>query len=117
MAALTGYILAAFGFHTGEGAVQTTMGMFGIKFTYSILPIIFALLSIIGIYRYKMTKSDHELIKKAIAEKKETGKAVLSAEERKICEDIAGQEWGNMWIGKAEIPQELAELTEVNTNN
>lgn len=30
-----------------------------------------------------MTKSDHELIKKAIAEKKEMGKAVLSAEERK----------------------------------
>ena len=45
------------------------------------------------------------------------GLTVLSAEERKICEDIAGQEWGNMWIGKAEIPQELAELTEVNTNN
>ena len=114
MAALTGYILAAFGFHTGEGAVQTTMGMFGIKFTYSILPIIFALLSIIGIYRYKMTKSDHELIKRAIAEKKETGKVELSDDEKKICEDIAGQEWGNMWIGKAEIPEELADLTKVN---
>ena len=114
MAALTGYILAAFGFHTGEGAVQTQMGMFGIKFTYSILPIIFALLSIIGIYRYKMTKSDHELIKRAIAEKKETGRAVLSAEEKKICEEIAGQDWGNMWIGKAEIPEDLAKLTEIN---
>lgn len=116
MAAFTGYILAAFGFQTGDGAVQTQLGMFGIKFTYSVLPIIFALLSIIGIYRYKMTKSDHELIKRAIAEKKENGQASLTAEEIKICEEIAGQKWENMWIGKVEIPDELKELTEVKTN-
>ena len=117
MAAFTGYILAAFGFQVGDGAVQTSMGMFGIKFTYSILPIIFATFSIIGIYRYKMTKSDHELIKKAIADKKENGSVELTDEEKKICEEIAGQKWENMWIGKATVPDELAKLTEVNTNN
>ena len=117
MAAFTGYILAAFGFQVGDGAVQTSMGMFGIKFTYSILPIIFATFSIIGIYRYKMTKSDHELIKKAIADKKESGSVELTDEEKKICEEIAGQKWENMWIGKATVPDELAKLTEVNTNN
>ena len=117
MAAFTGYILAAFGFQVGDGAVQTSMGMFGIKFTYSILPIIFATFSIIGIYRYKMTKSDHELIKKAIADKKENGSVELTDEEKKICEEIAGQKWENMWIGKAAVPDELAKLTEVNSNN
>ena len=113
MAAFTGYILGAFGFKTGENAVQTATGMLGIRFTYSVLPIIFAVLSIIGIYRYKMTKSDHELIKAAIKQKKETGSVDLTPEEKKICSDIAGQKWEDMWIGKASIPDELADMTEV----
>ena len=113
MAAFTGYILAGFGFKTGDGAVQTATGMFGIRFTYCILPIIFAVLSIIGVYRYKMTKSDHELIKSAIAMRKESGSVTLTQDEKKICEDIAGQKWENMWIGKATVPDELAKLTEI----
>lgn len=107
MAAFTGYILSAFGFQTGENAVQTQTGLFGIRFTYSILPIIFAALSIIGIHRYKMTKNDHRLIKSLIEQKKETGTANATAEEKKICEKIAGQRWEDMWIGKASVPEEL----------
>ena len=113
MAAFTGYILAAFGFKTGDGAVQTSTGMLGIRFTYAVLPIIFGVLSIIGVYRYKMKKSDHELIKEAIKQKKETGSVTLTDEEKAICADIAGQKWEDMWIGKAPIPDELAELSEI----
>ena len=43
---------------------------------------------------------DHKMIKEAIKEKKETGKCTLTPEQIKRCEEIAGQKFGDMWIGK-----------------
>ena len=105
-ASATGAILAAFGFNANS-AVNSAKALFGVRFTYAILPIFFITLSIIAVYRYKMTKSSHALIKRAIKEKKETGTTTLSPEEIKICEDIAGQSWEKMWIGKSNETLEL----------
>lgn len=99
ISAATGYILDAFGFKTGENAVQTSTGLMGIRFTYSILPMIFAVLAIIAIYGYKMNKSDHEMIRAAIAEKKEKGFVTLTDEQKAKCEELSGQKWEDMWIG------------------
>ncbi len=101
-AAVTGFILGAFGFNANAQTNSPT-AIFGVRFTYAVLPILFIICSIISAYKYKMTKTDHALIKRAIKEKKETGTTTLTDEEKKICEKIAGQKWENMWIGK-EIP-------------
>lgn len=100
MSAFTGYILAAFNFQTGENAVQTASGIFGIRLTYSILPMIFALFAIIAIHRYKMTKADHQMIQSIIAQKKENGVVEISKEDKERCEDLSGIKWEDMWIGK-----------------
>lgn len=104
MSATTGFILKAFGFRTGaEGSnalYQTARGIFGLKFTFIILPLIFVALMYVSIFTYRMTGEDHKMIKEAIKEKKETGKCTLTPEQIKRCEEIAGQKFGDMWIGK-----------------
>ena len=47
-----------------------------------------------------MTKDQHSMIRAAIATKKKYGAVKLSAEQKKICEKIAGQKWENMWLGR-----------------
>ena len=70
------------------------------KFTFIILPLIFVALMYASIFTYRMTGEDHKMIKEAIKEKKETGKCTLTPEQIKRCEEIAGQKFGDMWIGK-----------------
>ena len=104
MSAVTGFILKGFGFRTGaEGAnalYQTPSGVFGLRFTFCILPLIFVALVYFCVFTYKMTQEDHRMILEAIKEKKETGKCTLTPEQRKRCEEISGQKFGDMWIGK-----------------
>ena len=98
-AALTGFILTLFGFEP-NAAANTPVAIFGVRFTYAVLPIVFIGFSIAAAYRYKMKKEDHALILRAINEKKETGTVRLSEEEKQKCEQIAGHKWNNMWIGQ-----------------
>ena len=102
MAAMTGFILNAFGFVTGQEdtLAQTAQGIFGVRLTFSILPMIFVVFSAISIYRYSMTKKDHEMIRAAIQEKKEKGYVTLTEEQIKRCEKISGQKFEDMWIGR-----------------
>ncbi|MBE6819284.1 MAG: hypothetical protein E7517_09055 [Ruminococcaceae bacterium] len=98
-AALTGFILHFFGFHP-NAAENTPTALFGVRFTYAILPIIFICLSIAAVYRYKMKKKEHMLILEAIKQKKETGTVTLTPEEKRTCEEIAGHKFEEMWIGQ-----------------
>ncbi len=102
MAAMTGFILHAFGFVTGQEdtLAQTAQGIFGVRFTFAILPMIFVVLSMISIYRYTMTKQDHEMIRAAIQEKKEKGYVTLTREQIKRCEKISGQKFEDMWLSQ-----------------
>lgn len=47
-----------------------------------------------------MTKQDHESIKDAIRQKRETGHVEISEEEKQRIEKIAGHKWEDMWIGQ-----------------
>lgn len=112
MAAITGFILDGFGFVTGqeETLAQTAQAVFGVRLTFSILPMIFVVLSVISIYRYSMTKKDHEMICAAIQEKKEKGFVTLTQEQIKRCEKISGQKFEDMWIGRRDSAAEEALL-------
>ena len=97
-AAVTGFILGAFGFDA-SAPTQTPTAIFGVRFTYAVLPILLILGSIVTAHRYKMQKSDHALILRAIREKHETGETSLTDGEKEICARIAGLRWEDMWIG------------------
>ncbi|HZJ77441.1 MAG TPA: MFS transporter [Clostridia bacterium] len=103
MASFTGLILDRFGFETGKGSVnQTPKALRGLRLTYIILPAFFGLLSLFSIYRYKMTKDQHKMIKEIIAQRHEHGSACLSNNQIEQIEDLAGQRFDEMWIGTKE---------------
>lgn len=103
MATFTGFILSAYGFdHTVPAALQPARAISGVRLTYAVLPIIFVTLSIISSYRYKMTKGDHELIRRIIEEKK-NGELTLTDEEKKRCSEISGVEFSKMWVGTENV--------------
>lgn len=101
MATITGLILTGFGFKTElEAAEQTARAIFGIKFTYAVIPIVFIALSILCSFKYKMKKKEHEIIRRAI-KRKESGETLdLSEEEIKIIENISGKKITDMWISQ-----------------
>jgi len=107
MSAFTGFILEGFGFVTGkegEGALyQTAKAIFGLRLTFIFIPLVLVAIMYVCIFTYKMTAQDHKMIRDAIQEKKETGKCTLTPEQIKRCEDIAGQKFGDMWIGKPSV--------------
>ncbi len=57
-----------------------------------------------------MTKYDHETIKRIIKEKHETGSCEISSADKKKIEEIAGQPWEKMWIGREELKRSSDEI-------
>lgn len=108
VSSLMGYLVGAslewFGYDTKVQApeLQSKKTTFGLRLDYAIIPSVLAFFCVLSIYRYKMTKQDHELIKEIIKEKHETGKCTISEEDKAKIEQIAGQKWENMWIGSPE---------------
>ncbi|MCQ2462416.1 MAG: MFS transporter [Clostridia bacterium] len=99
MAALTNLILSAFGFDQKiEPELQPKRALFGIRFTYSVLPIMFIVLGILTACSYKMKEKEHQLICRAASEMRENGKASLTEDEIKTVESITGQPLEKMWL-------------------
>ncbi|MCL2023965.1 MAG: MFS transporter, partial [Oscillospiraceae bacterium] len=85
-----------------ETDFQSDTAIIGLRIAFAVLPALLAFSSIILTRRYKMRKTDHELLCRAVAEKKETGAVRLTADERAILEDLAGMPLEHMWIGQRE---------------
>lgn len=102
MSYAVGFSLEAFGYDTQkkEPQYQTKKSLFGLRLNFVILPAIFAAFTVFATYRYKMTKTDHEIIKDLIKQKRETGECTVSEEQKLKIEQISGQKWEDMWIGK-----------------
>lgn len=79
---------------------QAKRTVFGLRLCYSIIPAILAVFCVMSVFTYKMTKEDHEEIKRIIREKHETGECNISDNEKKRIESITGLPWENMWIGQ-----------------
>lgn len=96
-----GLLLSSFGFDTQKSAVeQTAKALKGLRIAYSVVPIFFFIGAIIVIYKYKLDREGHALVKRAIEEKKETGSVSLTDEEKAKLELYSGHSLGDMWIGK-----------------
>ena len=95
-----GLILSAFGFDTQlPGEMQTSRALKGLRICYGAVPIVFFVMAIITVFRYKLDRPAHALIRRAIAEKKENGSVSLTDEEVLCLEQISGHRFCDMWIG------------------
>jgi oligogalacturonide transporter len=102
MTGLLGYSLKFFGYDVKkkEPIYQTAKTIFGLRLNFSVMPIIFGILTLILIKSFTMTKNDHKEIQRVIKERHENGTVTISDEQKKRLERIAGQKWENMWIGQ-----------------
>ncbi len=99
-----GKSLKLFGYDPAVKApeLQKPITTFGLRLNYAFIPAVLAFFCVLSIFRYTMTKHDHERIKEIIAEKHRTGTCVIDEEEKKRIERIAGRRWDEMWIGTPE---------------
>ena len=113
MAAFVGFILSDFGLVTGTtvtdyekatGALypQTSSAVFGVRVCVAIIPIVAAIIALILLHRFKMTKNDHTMIRAAVATKHKYGAVALTEEEEKAFKAVSGQDFENTWLGKSE---------------
>lgn len=113
VAALVGFTLQGFGLVTGDivsdfekasGVMyeQSAMAVTGVRICVAVIPIIAAVISLILLRRFRMTKDDHTMIRAAIATKHKYGSVTLTDEQKKRCELISGQKLENTWLGKAD---------------
>lgn len=96
-----------------EYAALSTKTEFGLRLIVSWLPVIFAVTSLILIFRFKMKKRDHEIIQSVIAQKHETGTCEISSDDKKRLEAIAGHRWEDMWIGQNGVNRSLEEALDI----
>ncbi len=113
MAALVGFTLQGFGLVTGDTVSdyekatgnlfeQTANAVTGVRICVAVIPIVAAIISLILLKRFRMTKDDHTMIRAAIATKKKYGSVTLTDEEKKRCELISGQRFENIWLGQSD---------------
>ncbi|MBQ2813250.1 MAG: MFS transporter, partial [Clostridia bacterium] len=111
MAALVGFTLQGFGLITGDIVseyekatgqlfAQSASAVTGVRICVAVIPIAAALISLILLKRFRMTKDDHTMIRAAIATKHKYGSVTLSSEEKQRCELISGQNFENTWLGQ-----------------
>lgn len=118
MTGILGFSLKFFGYDVNKKKPfeQTARTIFGLRLNFSIMPIIFGIITLILIKSFAMTKKDHEEIQRIIKEKHETGEVSISDEQKKRLEKIAGMKWDTMWIGQPLSHKEKAELARKNAD-
>ena len=113
MAAMVGFTLQGFGLVTGDTVseyekatgtlfAQSDSAVMGVRICVAVIPIVAAVISLILLKRFGMTKDDHTMIRAAIATKHKYGSVTLSDEQKKRCELISGQKIEKTWLGQSE---------------
>ncbi len=93
-----------------EPEKQSARTILGLRLNYAIIPSVLALFCVLSIFRYKMTKHDHEEIKRIIKEKHETGTCTIDEHEKARIQSIAGKKWEDMWIGQGEVHRDIENI-------
>lgn len=107
-----GAILQVLGYNPDIKAphLQSRRTNLGLRACYAVIPAILALFCVISVYKYSMTKEDHEEIKRVIKEKHETGTCSISETSKKRLEKISGQKWNDMWIGQGNAERNVEQF-------
>lgn len=123
MAALVGFTLQGFGLVTGDTVseyekatgnlfTQTDSAVWGVRICVAVIPIIAAIIALVLLKNFKMTKDDHTMIRAAVATKKKYGSVTLTDEQKKRCELISGQKIENTWLGQGNDEEHFLETNE-----
>ncbi len=123
MAALVGFTLQGFGLVTGDKVsdyekstgtlfAQTDSAVWGVRICVAVIPIVAAVIALVLLKHFKMTKDDHTMIRAAVATKKKYGSVTLTEEEKKRCELISGQKLENTWLGQNNTEEHFLEKNE-----
>lgn len=123
MAALVGFTLQSFGLVTGDKVseyekatgnlfAQTDSAVWGVRICVAVIPIVAAIIALILLKNFKMTKDDHTMIRAAVATKKKYGSVTLTEEEKKRVELISGQKLENTWLGQNNTEEHFLEKNE-----
>ena len=98
---VVGASIKAFGYDVNvtAPAAQSARTILGLRLNFVFIPTLLAALCTLIIFRFTMTKQDHEMIKTMIAEKRETGTVTATDEQKARVERITGKKWETMWIG------------------
>lgn len=110
MAAFVAMIMQMFGLVTGDAAAQleaasgavytqSSSAIFGVRLCSAIIPIAMAVISLIALRKFSMSKADHNMIRAALAVKKKYGSVTLDAEQIAVIERISGQKYSRTWLG------------------
>ncbi|MGN1444507.1 MAG: MFS transporter [Acutalibacteraceae bacterium] len=121
MAFFVSFILQSFGLVTGDTVseyekvngtlyVQSSSAVLGVRICVAVIPIIAAVIALILLKKFKMTKEDHTMIRAAVATKHKYGSVTLSDEERERIELVSGQKLENTWLGKDNNSDEIHTL-------
>ncbi len=109
---LATFIMGSFGLVTGKVVEewkdanpgtfypQTETALWGVRICVAVIPIIFAVISLLLLKRFRMGKNEHEIIRAAIATKHRYGSVILTEEEKSVIESISGQKLENTWLGR-----------------
>lgn len=111
MAAMVGFTLQGFGLVTGDTVsnyekstgqlfTQSDSAILGVRICVAVIPIIAAVIALILLKNFKMTKDDHTMIRAAIATKHKYGSVTLTDYEKERCYAVSGQKFENTWLGK-----------------
>ncbi|MBR3587961.1 MAG: MFS transporter [Clostridia bacterium] len=123
MAALVGFTLQGFGLVTGDTVskyeeatgnlfAQTDSAVWGVRICVAVIPIVAAIIALILLKNFKMTKDDHTMIRAAVATKKKYGSVTLTEDEKKRIELISGQKLENTWLGQNNTEEHFLETNE-----
>lgn len=111
MAAMVTFTLQGFGLVTGDAVSnyekahgvmfpQASNAIIGVRICVAVIPIVAAIVSLILLRNFQMTKDDHSMIRAAIAVKHKYGSVTLTDEQKKRCEAISGQKLSKTWLGQ-----------------
>lgn len=83
----------------GEVVEQSASTVMGIKILFSIVPIAFILLTLYFASKYSMTKERHAILQSEIERLKMGGKKEEAMDEtKKICKELTGVDYNNLWM-------------------
>lgn len=121
MAFFVSFILQSFGLVTGDTVseyekvngtlyTQSSSAVLGVRICVAVIPIIAAVIALILLKKFKMTKEDHTMIRAAVATKHKYGSVTLTDEEKERIELVSGQKIENTWLGKDNDSDEIHTL-------
>jgi Na+/melibiose symporter-like transporter len=105
---LCGGVLSAFGLNESNASPELAQGapLFAVKLLFSGIPTVCGICMWLFAQRYPLSPEIHAMLKMRVAEKRRTGNAACTAEEKTALEALTGLTYSALWIGTEEEDHE-----------